>query len=163
MAQIISGDRRAFDVLFTALWPSVHRFCMTLLLKEADADDAAQLVMEKLFVQAHRYNPEYPVMAWALAIARWECKTILRRRARSRTGPLFDTQSYSDQSDLAERSELQEALMWAISELSTADQEVILESFWADDLTPTRDAAFRKRKQRAVERLRKAWRLLYGD
>lgn len=163
MSRVISGDRRAFDLLFTALWPSVHRFCISLLLEEADADDAAQLVMEKLFVQAHRYNPEYPVMAWALAIARWECKTILRRRARSRTGPLFDTQSHLDQSDLAERTELHEAVMWAISELSAADQGVIMESFWADDLAPTRDAAFRKRKQRAMERLRKAWRQLYGD
>jgi RNA polymerase sigma-70 factor (ECF subfamily) len=163
MARVISGDRRAFDILFTALWPSVHRFCLTLLVEEADADDAAQLVMEKLFVQAHRYNPEYPVMAWALSIARWECKTILRRRTRSRTGPLFDTQTLSDQSNLAERSELQEALMWAISELSASDQKVILESFWTDELNPTRDAAFRKRKQRAMERLRKVWRQLYGD
>jgi RNA polymerase sigma factor (sigma-70 family) len=163
MAQIISGDRRAFDALFTALWPSVYRFCLTLLLEEADADDAAQLVMEKLFVQSHRYNPQYPVIAWALALARWECRTILRRRARNRTGPLFDTETYVDQSDSAERAELQEALMWAISELSASDQAVILESFWTDDLNPTRNAAFRKRKQRAIERLRTAWRQLYGD
>lgn len=163
MARIVSGDRRAFDAVFTALWPPVHRFCLTLLLEEADADDAAQLVMEKLFVQAQHYNPEHPVIAWALAMARWECRTILRRRSRSRTEPLNDTEMSSETSDPVEHKELQEALLKAISELSASDQAVIQESFWTDELSPTRDAAFRKRKQRAIERLRTAWRLLYGD
>ncbi len=163
MARIVSGDRRAFDAVFAALWAPVHRFCLTLLLEEADADDAAQLVMEKLFVQAHHYNPEHPVIAWALAMARWECRTILRRRSRRRTEPLSDSDIASEWDDPAERAELQEALLKAISELSVSDQAVIQESFWTDDSGPARDAAFRKRKQRAIERLRTAWRLVYGD
>jgi len=55
-----------------------------MLKNEADAHDAAQLAMEKVLARASDYDTSRPAMPWALAIAAWECRTIMRKRGRRR-------------------------------------------------------------------------------
>jgi RNA polymerase sigma-70 factor (ECF subfamily) len=151
--------------VFSALWPSVHRFCFRYLGQDADADDAAQRALEKLFAQATDYDPTRPVMAWALTLALWECRTIRRRNSRHRIEPLDQRlqSSVLSPEQFLEGEQLKRALDAAISQLSSADQETLslvltTEGFGRFE----NDSRFRKRKQRAVARLKEMWRKLYG-
>jgi DNA-directed RNA polymerase specialized sigma24 family protein len=84
MARLAEGDRSAFSPVFERLWPPALRLCANMLKNDADAADAAQHAMEKILVRASDYDPSRPALPWALAIASWECRTILRRRFRRR-------------------------------------------------------------------------------
>ncbi|HEX6275868.1 MAG TPA: sigma factor, partial [Polyangiaceae bacterium] len=84
MARLAEGDRSAFSPVFTRLWPRTLRFCQSLLKSEADASDAAQEAMQKIFERAGDYDASRPAVPWALAIAAWECRTLQRKRQRRR-------------------------------------------------------------------------------
>jgi RNA polymerase sigma-70 factor (ECF subfamily) len=102
-------------------------------------------------------------MPWALAIAGWECKTIRRRLARRREVPEQDAPEPTGadaQEELAHR-DLVQAAAAAMGELSTTDRETLVATFW-DESASVSGATLRKRRERAVQRLRQAWRTLYG-
>src|SRR5882724_4621974 len=84
VAQLAEGDRSAFTPAFQLLWTPTLRLCTRLLKNGADAADAAQQAMQKILERAAEYDPERPALPWALAIAGWECRTILRKRSRRR-------------------------------------------------------------------------------
>jgi RNA polymerase sigma factor (sigma-70 family) len=167
MTRVADGDRTAFHAVFAALWEPVLRFCSASLGTGADAEDAAQESLTRLMLQADRYDRSRPVLAWALAIAHWQCRTVRQRGRRDRTVPLdpaHDTASAQTPATLHEQEALLAAAHHALALLSESDQQAILagllETIPRPDVDP---ATFRKRKQRAVERLRDAWRYLYGD
>jgi len=164
LEELADGDRGAFDVVFEGVWPTVRRYCRKALGSEADSDDAAQLTLEKLFGQASRYDRRTPVLSWALAIASWECRTILQRRRRAQTQATGDYLApeapASPEANLIE-TELKEAAHTALAALKPADRTLLMDAF-SDNLSAARSSRFRKQKQRALERLRSAWRQLYG-
>ena len=87
-----SGDASAFDRLYAGLGPVLRRYLQALARDPARADDLVQ----EAFLQIHRarrtYNPERPVIPWALAIARhvflMDCRT--RRRKHDAADVEFD-------------------------------------------------------------------------
>src|SRR5688572_18388761 len=82
MAALADGDRGAFDDVFTALWPKCKSFARKTLNDDALGDDAAQNALEKLFFQAPNYRKDKPVTAWALTLTWYECRTLMKKRAR---------------------------------------------------------------------------------
>src|SRR5258705_8256855 len=86
MIRLADGDRSAFHPVFTALWPIVRRFTGRHL-PPAEAEDAAQETLLKLFRQASRYDPSRSVLAWALGVAGFEIMTARRRLLRRREEP----------------------------------------------------------------------------
>lgn len=165
MARLCDGDRSAFSLVFKRLWAPTHRLCMGLLKNEADASDAAQQAMEKILERASDYDPKRPAMPWALAIASWECRTILRKRSRRRetsevTEASTDAGVHDPETDLVQR-ELTEAAVAAMGQLSDNDRQALLATFW-EEAASVDGAALRKRRERALTRLRNSWRRLYG-
>ena len=171
MARLAAGDRAAIRPAFEVLGPIVHRHCKRLLGGRDEADDAAQQALEKVFAQVASYDPQRAALPWVLTIATWECKTVRRRWSRSRevdTESNLVAQIVLDASpspeDRALRSEQELALAEAMSELSAQDQETLAAVL--EDLEPGArpavGATFRKRRERAVTRLRALWRELYG-
>ncbi len=135
---------------------------MALLRHPQDADDAAQQALEKILTRASEYDPSRPALPWTLAIAAWECRSLRRRKERRREASedalerLPSATTLED--DLGQR-ELVGMVGSALAELSPADRETLL-SFYsreAQAASPT----LRKRKQRAVARLKLAFRRLY--
>lgn len=125
-----------------------------------DADDATQEALAKLFAAASAYDATRDALAWALTLATWECRTIRRRRQRARVAPLDDallaSGSPGPDTEL-DNAELTAALEHAVASLRPDDRHV-LDEVMAD----TRgDAAFRKRKQRMIDRLRDLVRRTY--
>jgi RNA polymerase sigma-70 factor (ECF subfamily) len=162
MARLAVGDRAAFDVVFATLRPMVEHFSRRMLGPGADAADAAQQAMLKLFEQASDYERGRDAAAWALAICAWECRTVRTRRARRREVGIAEAGETSDERD-PERAtigkQLESAAREILGQLSEADRETLLAGERGADVSAS---TFRKRRERAVARLRQAWRRVYG-
>jgi len=163
VVRLADGDRSAFTPVFEILWSPTLRLCMSMLKHEPDAADAAQQAMEKIFARASDYDRARPAMPWALAIAAWECRTIARKRHRRREAskdtaadPSFD----GAEDELVQR-DLTRAALEALGQLSESDRETLVATFW-DEAASVSGATLRKRRERALDRLRGAFRRLYG-
>lgn len=163
MAQLADGDRSVFNDVFRRLWPSTLRLCISLLKNEADGADAAQLAMVKILERASDYDRSRPALPWALAIAAWECRTLRRWRERRHEAPVDDaerTVAAGGEQELVDRDLLRAALA-SMGELSLLDQETLLATFSEEESTSS-GATMRKRRERALGRLRSTFRRLYG-
>lgn len=163
VARLADGDRSVFTDVFRALWPPTFRLCQSMLKNDADASDAAQEAMGKILARASEYDRNRPALPWALAIAGWECRTILRKRMRRREAPedvAMEPSSEHVEGEFARR-DLVAAAIAAMGELSASDREVLLATF-ADESLSISGATLRKRRERALRRLREAFRRLYG-
>lgn len=167
MARLADGDRSAFTPVFELLWPRAMRLCTSMLKNDADAADAAQQAMTKILERASEYDRRRPAMPWALAIASWECRTILKRRFRRRevadeaAGESAAGESAVGHEDEHVQRQLVEAALAAMGTLSETDRETLIATFW-EEAASTSGATLRKRRERALVRLRSAFRRLYG-
>jgi RNA polymerase sigma-70 factor, ECF subfamily len=160
--RLAEGDRAVFADVFRALWPKLLRLCERLLDNEADAADAAQQALEKVLTRCQEYDRSRPALPWALGIAAWECRTLRRKRGRRRElsveqapEPVTETEA-----DL-QRRELTQAAVAALGELSSEDQEALVATYW-EEAASVSGATLRKRRERALKRLRETFKRLYG-
>jgi RNA polymerase sigma-70 factor (ECF subfamily) len=167
LARLADGDRSAFSPVFATLWPVISRFCERALGSTADGEDAAQVTMQKLFSQVSRYDRSRPAVAWALAIAAWECKTIRRKATRARTVPLPDVDVLTSADHSPEQAvvnrDLEAAVSAALEQLPSADQQTLRLVVAGINADQASRATFRKRKQRALARLRGVWKRMYDS
>jgi RNA polymerase sigma-70 factor (ECF subfamily) len=168
MARLADGDRSVFPQVFARLWPPIRRLCWSLLQNEADAADAAQEALQKILERAPAdYDRSRPALPWALAIAGWECRTLLRKRQRRREVPEQERPEPAADPELRfVQQDLSRAALEALGSLSEADRETLVATFWeeaaaAPEAVPAA-ATVRKRRQRALARLRDSFRRLYG-
>ncbi len=163
MKRLADGDRSAFRPVFELLWGPTLRVCQAMLANEADAADGAQQAITKILERTSEYDPSRPALPWALAIAGWECRTMQRARSRRRETPENLAPEAADgvtEDELITR-QLSAAAVTAMGELSQADQDVLRATYW-ECASEVSGATLRKRRERALERLRKAFRRLYG-
>lgn len=160
MAALADGERGAFDEVFAALWPVCRLFARRALNDDALGDDAAQSALEKLFFQAPRYRRGTSVKAWALTLTWYEARTLLRRRSRSGETALDDAhRSDGDAADdIAVSRDLVRRALDVVDGLAARDRVAIVAAL---DGRPAGDDADRKRRQRALDRLRGIWRAIY--
>lgn len=160
MARLAAGDRTQLDAVARRLDGPVRAFCSKMLGVGSDADDAAQEAMVELFGKVSTFDAKRDALAWALTIAAWECRTIRTARARRRTSPAeLDTMrgALRDPEAELEERQLHAALESAFESLSETDRGVL-----DDVLSELRgDAAFRKRKERMLDRVRAFVRRTY--
>jgi RNA polymerase sigma-70 factor, ECF subfamily len=163
VARLADGDRSAFTPVFQQLWAPTLRLCLGMLKSEADAADAAQQAMEKILTRASDYDASRPALPWALGIAAWECRTLVRKRTRRRevSDEMHDEPIAEDSEDEIAQRELVRAAFEAMGELSESDRETLITTFW-DEAASVRGATLRKRRERALTRLRQAMKRLYG-
>ncbi|HEX4406813.1 MAG TPA: RNA polymerase sigma factor [Polyangia bacterium] len=82
MAAYVSGDRRAFEQLFSRLAPRLHRFFRRSFSAEATADDLLQVTFLKLHKARDTYRADMRVAPWAFTIAARVRLDEFRRRKR---------------------------------------------------------------------------------
>lgn len=163
MAKLADGDRSVFAQVFELLWGPIHGLCSSLLRNEADAADAAQEAMQKILERASTYDRQRAAMPWAMALAGWECRTLARKRVRRREvdeGAAGERPGPSPEEDFVQRDLIAAALS-SIGELSETDRETLVASFW-EEAASASGATFRKRRERALDRLRRTLERLYG-
>jgi RNA polymerase sigma factor (sigma-70 family) len=167
MVRLSDGDRSAMEPLVRELWPVVLAFAARSLPATADAEDVAQEVFLKICARINDFDRSRDGVSWAFAIASYEILTARRKRDRRRE---VDAEALFERADLADSPEqalishqLSATLQLATGALSDDERRSLdLVSNSAADATipaPT----LRKRRQRAVERLRDLWRRLHGE
>lgn len=167
MVRLSDGERGAFDVLLNELWPVILAFAERGVGLKADAEDVAQEVFSKICFRISDFDKTRDGVSWAFKIASYEVMTHRKRAARRREigddaaiERLADARAPQDVG-LVEQ-ELVAAFEAAVGALTDADRQAL-------GLQPDARAdgpvspAFRKRKQRALDRLRKVWESIYGQ
>lgn len=167
LGRLADGDRTAFEQVFEGTWPLVLRFTQRALLSEADAEDAAQATLLKVFNRAYQYDKARDALPWVLTLAAFECKTIRqqwRRRKEDLAGETLTDIAGDDGGDQTciER-DLRARLDGIIAELKASDREVILAVLNDGERPFVRSATFRKRLQRALTRVKAVWSAQYAD
>ena len=164
MVAFADGDRSAFEPLFHALWPTLLAFTTGALASEADGEDAAQLAIMKVFSRIAEFDRSRDGVSWVLGIAGYEAMTIRRQRLRRKETAAVDLQKVQHpEQDIEERTmaeQLRLAVMAVVGELPKRDRDALAYAF-AGEQPPT-DERSRKRRFRALERLRAAWRRVHG-
>lgn len=159
-ARLADGDRAAFDPLFDALWPFVRALARRWLSDDADADDAAQQTLLRVFARVSEYDPARDAVPWIVAIAANECRTLRNRRLRRREDALPDDLVRAEAS--FEEHQLEVLATELLTELSPDDRAALRAAWFGDGRPDVAPATFRKRVQRAAERLRALWRARHG-
>src|SRR5262245_10338209 len=82
MREYQSGRFEAFDEIYAAIAPSLRRYLLSQARDAAKADDLVQETFLQIHRARHTYDATYPLMPWAMAIARhvW----LMDRRTLSR-------------------------------------------------------------------------------
>jgi RNA polymerase sigma factor (sigma-70 family) len=160
MVQLAEGRRAAFDVVFTGLWPDLLSFVRRAMSGDPDADDLAQQTLLKIFFRISEFDTSRDGVAWAFGIAIYEVRTLRRKNQRRKEVVVDAVLPAIDRGPSPEtlliEAELRQALSDALGELTESDRAVLLPG--DDGSVNVAPATWRKRRQRALERLRAVWR-----
>ena len=166
LARLADGDRAAFPPAFTLLWPVTRAFARSFLRDEAGAEDAAQQALIRVFLRAAEFDASRPALPWVLGVVANECRTLRRRAQRRREGPLEEADARPDPGASPEESatgrDLERAAFVALEGLPAPDVEAILAHIGGGERPDLPPATFRKRLERALKRLRRAWSERHG-
>lgn len=161
MVRLASGDRDAFSIVFDGLWPHVLEFVNRSTSGHPDSEDLAQQTLLKIFARISDFDVAQDGVAWAFGIAAYEVKTlrrqVQRRRETATDGVLDDAAAREPSAEHATISaDLHRALTEALGHLSSSDRATLLGET-TDESAHVTASAWRKRRQRALQRLRVAW------
>ena len=163
LTALARGDRTAFDALFGRTWPLVRGFAAKTL-PAAEAEDAAQESMLRIFARASEFDPSRDALAWILGIAGWQIRTHRTRARRRREESDIGAEARPDRSASPEEAAIArdrtEALDRALAQLPPGDAATLV-AYARGERPDVPGATFRKRVQRALGRLRARWR--FGD
>lgn len=166
LVRLADGDRSAFDALMTELWPVILAFAKKTLRVPADAEDVSQEVLIKVASRIADYDRSRDGLTWVYAIATFEIRTHLRRLQRRREGPPLNEDAergdpMPSHVDQLIDDEMSAALRDALGELTDADRALLgLGEGGRDEAAA--GATIRKRRQRALTKLRTVWSKLHG-
>ena len=165
LTALAGGDRAAFDPLFRRLWPLLRGFARRFL-PDAEADDAAQEALMRLFHRASEFDPKRDALRWSLGIAAWQVRTHRTKARRRRETTTGDEPVRADPAPSPEEaalaSQLSAALDEALAALPPVDAATLL-AYARGERPDLPSATFRKRVERALNRLRVQWRIRHGQ
>lgn len=163
MVRFADGDRAAFRAVFDALWPVLLSVTQRTLTIRADAEDAAQRALLRVFDRIADVDRARDGVAWAVTIAAYEVMTLrrqhMRRREQSAEVLIAVADGGPSPTDHVIGEELRAAVRAAIGELPERDQVVLVAAL---DEVATSGETERKRRFRAFGRLRALWRKAHG-
>src|SRR2546423_12605796 len=161
IVRLADGDRAAFDQVADELWPVILAFVRRGVGSSPDAGDVAQEGFVRLCARIADFDRRRDALSWAFGIASYELLTHRRRiQRRSETGDealARRADPVPSQEETAIRRELEGALTRALGELSEGGRAALSPVGAAPGPT------LRKRRQRAVDRLRAIWRRAHGE
>jgi len=168
LVRLADGDRGAFHPFFELSWPVVKSFSQRLLSNPADAEDAAQNALMKVLAQSSAFDPKRDALSWMLSITAYECLTLRRKTWRRRetgdeSGLDASPSPHASPEWLAVQRDLETAAQELLGTLSPTEMDTLKRAM-AGETEPlgVAPATFRKRLQRALEALRRAWKERHG-
>jgi DNA-directed RNA polymerase specialized sigma24 family protein len=163
LSRLAEGDRSAFEPVFSALWPILRRFASRALPVAAEAEDAAQSSLLKIFSRAAEFDAHRDALSWAVGIAAYECRTLRKARSRRREQEMIgvpDGVEWRTPEDAAVDQDLVAAATDVLGGMRVQDVEALLATA-RGERDPS--AKFRKRLERAIARFRNEWRARHGN
>jgi len=160
MLRLRDGDRDAARPVFHALWGPTLAVARAGLGDDADASDAAQQALMKLFAGAASFDPDRSALGWALALVTWEVRTLRTRRRRRGEDAAVDIDAVDsvdhvranvDAATTLTRAEDVARVADAFVRLDARDQETLRAFLDGEAAGAPRE---RKRRQRAIDRLK---------
>lgn len=168
IVRLSDGDRNVFDTLMAELWPVILSFAEQGVGAGTNAEDIAQEVFLKICSRIADFDRSRDGVAWAFGIASYEVMTHRRRQKNRRE--VYDEPSFVETVDAAEspeeallQREVSLAFELAVGALTDDDRQALGLVTWQSDVSGIPATTLRKRKQRALERLRNLWRNIYGE
>jgi RNA polymerase sigma-70 factor, ECF subfamily len=164
--RLADGDRTAMPELVKQLWPVLLSYAERGLRDGPAAEDVAQEVLFRISSRISELDRARDPLSWAFGIATFEIMTHRKRRQRRREtlvgGAMPDSPASAPSiEDSVIQAEVHAALSEALGQLSSDD----VEHLGLHEPAPPGPAtpAMRKRRQRALDRLRTMWRSIYGQ
>ncbi len=105
--QATEGDRRAFTAIYKRYHQDLYRFCLSIVSRPEDAQEALQNTMVKALRSLPGEMREIRLKPWLYRVAHNESIDLLRRR---REGPELDDSRASGAAEIAETVALRERL-----------------------------------------------------
>ena len=166
MLRLADGDRAAMPALVEQLWPLLLSYAERGLRDAGGAEDVAQEVLFRISSRISEFDRTRDPLSWAFGIATFEIMTQRKRRQRRRETLLGETMPESEESvqsaeDAVMQAEVRVALSDALGQLSPDDVAHL--GLFEPVRTLPATSAMRKRRQRALDRLRTIWRNIYGQ
>jgi RNA polymerase sigma factor (sigma-70 family) len=112
--QASDGDRRAFEAIYKRYHQDIYRFCLSIVGRPEDAQDALQNTMLKALRALPGEQREIRLKPWLYRVAHNESIDLLRRR---REGVELDDTSSSAGAEIAETVVLRERLGRLLADL----------------------------------------------
>ena len=167
LVRLADGDRSSLTVLMDELWPVLLAFSGRLIGERADAEDVAQETLIKVAARIADYDRQRDGLTWVYAMAAYEIRTWRRKRYRRRELPSSENVEEliaptPSTEDTYMEEQLRQALADALGTLSEGDREALGVVERTPHSGEISDTAIRKRRQRAVTKLRSLWSHLYG-
>lgn len=163
MVRLADGERSAFSALAEALWPVLLSFSRRSLPTPEDAEDVAQDAFVKISTRLSEFDRSRDGVAWAFGIATHEILTHRTRTRRRREHVTTQLEAPSEDRPVDEALDtrrIEAAFQALVGDLSDDDR---LALGLAGESSGPAPAAARKRKQRALGRLKALWRSIHGD
>jgi RNA polymerase sigma-70 factor (ECF subfamily) len=161
LERLADGDREAFHPVFVRLWPLLRGFAARCL-PWGEAEDAAQEALTRVFARAAEFDRRREALPWVLGIAANEIRSARQRRRRRREQPADELTARPGAGRSPEEAavavDLERALGEALATLRPADAATLL-AYARGERPDLPGPTFRKRVERALGRLRAAWRL----
>jgi len=114
MREYQSGRFEAFDDIYASIAPALRRYLLAHARDGAKADDLVQETFLQIHRARHTYDPSYPLMPWAMAIARhvWlmDRRTLSRRPWAPDDMTAIELPVRGEAESLADREEVRRAL-----------------------------------------------------
>jgi RNA polymerase sigma factor (sigma-70 family) len=127
VAAIVAGDPAGLAAAYDNYAPALYAYCRTLLSESADAADTVQDTFLIAVAKLDELRDPDRLRPWLYAVARNEC--FRRLRARGLSAPLDAavevTSNDPDPALGAEREELRDLVVEALSGLNPGDREII--------------------------------------
>jgi RNA polymerase sigma-70 factor, ECF subfamily len=167
MVRLSDGDRTALDTLVDDLWPVILAFAERGVGKGPDAEDIAQETFFRICARISDFDRNRDGLSWAFGIAGYEILTQRKRRLRRREVPIEASLEQAPDAAASQEEALLErergtALDRALQTLDEEDRRTL--GLAPAACTPhIAGATLRKRKQRALDRLRDLWRSIHGE
>jgi RNA polymerase sigma-70 factor (ECF subfamily) len=165
ICRLADGDRTVMPELVHELWPVLFEYARRSV-PEPDAEDVAQEVFLRICTRIAEFDPTRDGVSWAFGIASYAVLTHRRKvqRRRETAEPekvdALATQGVS-QEEVTIRRDLHAALREVLGQLS--EEDLVHLGPGTSAHAAVSGATLRKRRQRAMARLRLVWRKLYGE
>lgn len=112
--QASDGNQRAFAAIYKRYHQDIYRFCLSILSRPEDAQDALQNTMVKALRALPGERREIQLRPWLYRVAHNESIDLLRRR---REGPELESTPLEDRTEVAETVAVRERLERLLGDL----------------------------------------------